>query len=217
MLPSRRVSALAETRETRPVANEAGEGLSTAIKNEQESSAAACPRCRYSGVLFPDEQRRCPTHASPEQHAEVTELDRAAEAAGLRRAVVGDAFRRFAWPYGPNIDVSARGRLLEWMTAHRLQPAPPERSRCVCQIVHGRCKRPHADDFELLGWRDHSTLWMRGGRPAVLVAQPYQLTPYDVERLAALDAHAGIHLELRGEGSWYGHGTWFIGVWRADA
>ena len=179
-----------------------------------------CSACHW-GVMFDDTEgtRCCYVHASQEQRDLVAALDDRAPGVGLRRAWHRDwRFHAYAWPYGPNVDAGARARMLDWAEANGLQLARPSRGRCLCQVRSGQCSRAHRDDRDALGWKDHCTLWMCEGRPAVLVAQPYVIDPRGAERLQRIASEPGLRLELTERGtSWYGHDTYFIGVWAEAA
>lgn len=169
-----------------------------------------CLDTRTTKWTYPDGGRRCRRHATEDDRALVHELD--------RRAVgrLGRSSRGVLWPYGPNIDVAARVRLLAWLEEHDLTRANPSYGGCVHWLLTGRCGR-----WECGGrgrreraWFDHVTAWNHRGRPAVLVAQPYWITEEDKEQLALVNDER-VQVEIRPD-SWYGYGTWFIGLWRTS-
>lgn len=149
--------------------------------------------------------------------AAVDALDTRAPAIGLlkRRVPTPVTLDCFVWPYGPNIDVAARGRLLDWAERHRLRLSN-RGDGCLHWLVTGRCTEPECSP-RAAAWMDHVTAWTRDGEPAVLVAQPYVLEDDDKADLVGLAGEPSIRVEAEQTGSWYGHGTWFVGLWRAEA
>lgn len=90
---------------------------------------------------MPDGHRACIRHASAEQRALVDELDRHAAGIGLRRDRGGrDAWDRWAWPYGANVDVLTRLRLVEWAERHGLKLSR-NAHHCMTWLTTGRCAR----------------------------------------------------------------------------
>lgn len=176
---------------------------------------ACCPE-RLTGLRFPDGRVRCIGHATDTDLELVDALDTRAAGIGLRRTTGRSPFSAYAWPYGPNVDVAARARMLDWAEGHRLRLAQ-RGHRCLRWLRTGRCRWCDAGDGAgLRPWLDHVTTWTRDGAPAVLVAQPYHLDGQDLEDLAVVTDDPALRLELAEHGSWYGHGTWYIGIWRAE-
>lgn len=174
------------------------------------------PKCCDDRGLFygPNrDDRRCWRHATPEDRARVQEYDRRGKAIGLEAAGWQSA-EKLTWPYGPNISVESRGRMLDWAEAYGLRLAHPSHT-CLRWLRKGRCMVAVCDSYRSHpSWWDHLTTWNRDGKSAVLVSQPYGLTDDDRADLARLDAEPGIHVEIRPD-SWYGLGTTFVGVWHA--
>lgn len=162
-----------------------------------------CDRRRY--LVFPDGRRVCEQHETVAERAIVDDLTERGKEIGVRRG---------RWPYGPNLDVAARQRMVEWAEHHRLTLADPMH-RCVTWLLKGACRSQACRLAPVPSWLDHVTAWKRDGQPAVLVAQPYRLDRVDGLELGALSAHPHIRLELRAD-SFYGHGTWFVGLWRVS-
>lgn len=189
--------------------------FSTATKNHpQRTAAPGCMRCAHAGLVF-GRVRACELHATTSQVERVRQLDARAAGIGLQRDRHGGEFWTYLWPYGPNIDVDARARVLDWAEREQLRMAPLRRRRCLCQLRHGRCVRLHDDEPDVLHWRDHASLWLAGDSPAMLVAQPYRITGDDVEQLDALAEDPELEVNISANSSWYGHGTWFIEVRRS--
>lgn len=216
---------MTERRESRPVgcwtgeaaefsaAGHAPENASSLVLLAPPTPEATCPTCRLRGLNFPAGHKRCLAHASVDDIRLLDELDGRAPSIGLPRDTRGRGL--FRWPYGPNIDVAARIRMLDWATTHGLTYVDRAHT-CLTWLRGGRCGRSCYEPRP--AWLDHVTLWGREGAPAVLVAQPYHLDDRDGFQLGILDREPGLRLELRAEGSWYGFGTWFVGLWKeADA
>lgn len=172
---------------------------------EYERRRRCCHRFTR-GLIFADGYR-CPRHTTDADRALLDQLDGRGKARGVTPG---------RWPYGPNLDVPTRERMLDWAERHDLRLSTRGR-RCLHWLRKGRCAVAEClDDFLHRDWMDHVTTWTRHGRPAVLVAQPYHLRDDDAADLADLDDDPALHVQVSDE-SWYGHGTWFVGVWRADA
>lgn len=167
---------------------------------------ASKPRCCENGLIHPDGRQVCHRHATPEQRALVAELDERAQQARVLNQFGG-------WPYGPNIDVASRQRLLDWAEREGVSLATTR-----CQGMHwlrtGRC---NVHVCEPLGqWADHVTRWKRDGKPGLIVAQPYGLDGNDMIALGQLAADDDLHVSVDAD-SWYGHGTVMVEVWNRQA
>lgn len=196
---------------------------------------------------MPDGRRTCIRHASAEHRALVDELDRHAAGIGLRRDGGGrDVWDRWCWPYGPNIDVPARQRLVEWAEEHELRLSR-NAHHCLTWLSTGRCSGGCDDELAYASvpppaqlepdtarafmegrpppvlsqpwshrgaWCDHLTAWTQDGYPAVLVAQPYAFEEHDRREVDTLAARSGgrVRAEVT-RGGWYGHDTYFVGLW----
>ncbi|MFE2617101.1 hypothetical protein ACFXA2_26250 [Micromonospora chalcea] len=162
--------------------------------------------CKYRGLWYPDGRQLCYRHITPEQRGLLSDLDNQA-------AELGILTERSGWPYGPNIDVISRQRLIEWAGELGVSLASTR-----CQNLHwlqvGRCGVRYCE--ALPGWADHVTRWKRDGGPAVLVAQPYGLNAHDLADLDQVADDDRLHVEIVDEG-WYGHGTTMVEVWNRRA
>lgn len=137
-------------------------------------------------------------------------------ALGERAEAIGIKHGRY--PYGPNVYVDARLRMLDWAEENSLTYVPSERYACVQWLLGLPCRRArcYATTTGRRHWSDHLSGWLRDGRPAVLVAQPYVVTAEGEESLSYIGEHPLLSVERRPSG-WYGNGTGFVGVWRTDA
>ncbi|MEV4542275.1 hypothetical protein [Micromonospora echinaurantiaca] len=160
--------------------------------------------CKHHGLFYPGRIRRCRRHATPEQQNLAADIDAHADELGVLNGE--------DWPYGPNIDVESRGRLLDWAEHHQLRLA-----RTQCQGLHwlarGRCGVRVCN--RLGHWMDHVTRWNRFGEPALILAQPYRLHGDDMVELGQLAAD-GLHVWVHTHG-WYGWGTVAVEVWDRQA
>lgn len=86
-------------------------------------------------------------------------------------------------------DLSATERAKrEWAAEHGLRESRSMRGDPVLWLL-GRRTPPDHHHTHWPGqadWFDHGTRWLKDGRPHMLVGQPYQLEPEDLEELAAL-------------------------------
>jgi hypothetical protein len=109
---------------------------------------------------------------------------------------------RADYPYG--VDRAAEVRLIQWAERHGFRYA--RRGRCLHWLTQGRCSESiycRAGHLSL-PWMDHLTGWTRGGKTAVLLAQPYRRrTLADMERATE---QWDIKIEIDEDG-WYGNGT----------
>lgn len=157
--------------------------------------------CQSKGWDYPDGQKRCHRHATPDDRELVAQLDKRAAKIGIKPD---------DWPYGANIDVVARQNLLEWAEHYELRPS---RTTCggVCWLRSGRCQRSDCHSGKP-DWMDHLTWWTRRGKPALLLAQPYGL---EASQLRPLLDDDSLHVLVHARG-WYGWGTVAIEIWRKD-
>jgi hypothetical protein len=159
---------------------------------------------RRSSLYFPEPV--CPRHRTAEQRDLVVELDRRGAAVGVKG---GD------WPYGPNIYVDNRLALVGWAEATGYRLATPN-ARCLHWLV-GKARHCSArrDSFDHDGrierdgdTLDHPTFWTKGGKPALLLAQPYRPPAADwVERTVATWPVA---VDVAHPAPWYGVGTYGV-------
>lgn len=167
--------------------------------------------CKWHGLLFPDGVKRCRKHMTNSDLDLIRSLDERAVVIGVRKRG-GEVL----WPYGPNVDVGARQRMVEWAEKKQLRIAYPS-YKCIHWLKKGRCGRRLCrwPDQNLSHWWDHATAWTYKGKPAVIVSQPYQLGKDGQQELAKLAEDPDLYVEVQPE-SWYGHGTIFIGIYRRD-
>ncbi|MDP9019538.1 MAG: hypothetical protein M3N25_01840 [Actinomycetota bacterium] len=100
-----------------------------------------------------------------------------------------------------------------WAARHGLKRSQ-RRHECPCALIGYR----HAPYGQSQGgcaltrnWADHVSLWNYAGRPAVFVAQPYQVTG-GLDRLANWAKFHGVTLKVHAN-SWYGFGTLQVELW----
>lgn len=135
---------------------------------------------------------------------------------------------RSHWPYGPNVDLESRERLLEWeeqegVTWHEDTPegylhwlVGDRHTRLYNESVELAPARRGAADFEMADtdWLDHVSFWKQhNGTPAAIVAQPYSIRESARRDLLDLNAVPGLQIEIDDNGSWYGKGTIWIALW----
>ncbi len=206
--------------EGRPPAGAAPASITNDNPSVRDQLRVCCDQLGLDWLVFDDGARRaCSEHATKQDRELVALLDERAPNAGLRRNPGPARWgARLHWPYGPNIDVNARGRMLDWAEGQGLRLARPDHV-CVPWITDGRCYRRRCERYRAAQgrgwWLDHVSAWSRGGRPALLLAQPYQLAPEDITGLELLDADPEMTVVL-GASGWYGHGTYSVEVWRTE-
>lgn len=159
------------------------------------------PECCTKRGWFLDDGRRCHRHMTPADRTLVAELDKRAPGVGIKPD---------AWPYGADIDVRSRRRLLDWAEHYELRRS---KTTCggVCWLHSGRCQRSDCWTGHSR-WMDHVTRWSRNGKPALLLAQPYHL---EVSQLRPLLDDEALKVLVSARG-WYGWGTVAIEVWRRE-
>ncbi|MEV6927417.1 hypothetical protein AB0M46_23330 [Dactylosporangium sp. NPDC051485] len=169
----------------------------------QAKVAANHDCCTNTGLIYPDRGKRCDQHATAADRTLVADLAKKA------RPILGTQI----WPYGADIDVAARQRLIAWAEEHNVKLA-----KTRCQGLHwlrtGRCgvslcKRAGR-------WMDHVTSWTNHDGPALLLAQPYGLMPDDVIQLGGLATSGEFKVQIDGNG-WYGYGSVAVELWRPGA
>jgi hypothetical protein len=63
----------------------------------------------------------------------------------------------------------------QWAEKHGLRQVRRS-TYCVCRLIGKQCQYGGTSDCpRALPEADHPTLWLRNGKPAVLVSQPYQI------------------------------------------
>jgi hypothetical protein len=64
---------------------------------------------------------------------------------------------------------------------------------------------------------DHSTLWLRGGRPEVFVTQPYNWGDDTAQAAVAFAREHGLRFTIRPDLSWHYPGHTMLVLWRRAA
>lgn len=211
------VDGLPETDERRPTS---GAALDQAAKLKSlpilsQPRDPECPDCDPTllrsrsvyALRMPDGEWSCVDHATAAERALVDEYDALSHRVGVRPHDDRRWGQSRAWPYGPNIDLAARGRMLRWAYDHRL--TLHRRVRCPEWLLGKRC--PHRDGHSIGRWRDHSTAWTWDGIPAVLVSHPYVLDVPDLVDLKGIAEHDRLAVDVA-EAGWYGHGTYQVTI-----
>ena len=118
------------------------------------------------------------------------------------------------WPYGPNIDLSSRVRMVAWAKERGLKAARLSAPLCLKWLEKGTCRgcgtRSGHDEFRI----DHVSGWTLDGTPAVIVNHPYDLGDDDIKRLAAVSDNPALSVSSPGSG-WYGAWTIQVDVWNS--
>lgn len=167
-------------------------------------NTCAAPGCArvFNTLLFPE--RRCPRHITLAQRELLADLDRRAAGVGVKDGL---------WPYGPNIDVESRARMVEWAEAEGYKLATP-RAQCLHWLVgkqrHCVARQDHYHhdgqiDRWTMGALDHPTMWTRDGKPALILGQPYHSPPEGWAE--EITAAWPVHVEVAESAPWYGAGT----------
>lgn len=121
---------------------------------------------------------------------------------------------RDSWPYGPNIDLSSRVRLVAWAKHRGLRAAQRSAPLCLKWLEEGSCRgcgtRSGHDEFRI----DHMSGWTLDGIPAVIVNHPYHLGADDIKRLAAVSENPALSVSSPGSG-WYRASTIQVDVWNS--
>jgi|SRR5215831_5225188 len=119
------------------------------------------------------------------------------------------------WPYGAtraDKDRDKQERLIAWAEAYKVRYS--DRGQCLHWIATGRCSVGLCMEgrSNKHTWMDHVTGWVRDGKPAFLIAQPYHISPHDCADLAQVSRDWDLDFDITGAG-WYGHGTVMIKLW----
>lgn len=157
--------------------------------------ADALPCCKR-GLLMLDGRFACRRHRTEREAALLAEADRRAVAVGLRGGSGG-----VEWPYGPNVHLGSRLRMLDWAETYGLRLSHGR--TCLGWVASGRCGRGQCRAQSHADWMDHITTW-QGEDRRVLVSQPYGLTGKG--KAALDDLRDAFSVRVHSE-SWYGHGT----------
>lgn len=58
----------------------------------------------------------------------------------------------------------------------------------------------------ILPGSDHTTFWLKGGRPAVYATQPYQLSSANLDKIIEFCKHYRLELRISTDDSWHNPG-----------
>lgn len=124
------------------------------------------------------------------------------------------------WPYGPNISLMMRVRLLDWAEARGLRQSrkPTCGGACLRWVRLGYCRKYECDEHLAHNARliDHVSWWRTADEKSwCLVSQPYSKVEWVTEELSRLDLGDDVHVKVR-EDSWYGHGTVIVEMWGGE-
>ena len=118
------------------------------------------------------------------------------------------------WPYGPNIDLNSRVRLVAWAKHRGLKVARRTAPMCLRWLEKGSCRGcGHMSGHDVFRI-DHMSGWTLDGVPAVIVNHPYHLGNDDIKRLAAVSENPALSVSSPGSG-WYRASTIQIDVWNS--
>lgn len=175
----------------------------------------------HMGGNAEDRVEFCYRCSPPELRDRVAAVD---EAARQMRIVAREpeamyGWHDLGWPYGPNIDLDSREALVEWAGPIGLRQSKTH-NKCLHWLRGKHC--PRNTGYGACGatvpGADHVSVWNRGpGRnPAVIVSQPYHLYDEDLAELGELAKDPDLVVEIDEDGGWYGMGSLWVAVWRAD-
>lgn len=175
----------------------------------------------HMGGLGEDRVEFCYRCATPELRDRVDTVDQAARQMRIVTPEPGAIYgwHDLAWPYGPNIDLDSREALVEWAGPLGLRQSKTP-NKCLHWLRGKQC--PRAAAYGACGatvpGADHLSVWNRGpGRnPAVIVSQPYHLNDKELAELAELAKDPDLVVEIDEDGGWYGAGTTWVALWRAN-
>lgn len=79
---------------------------------------------------------------------------------------------------------------------------------CLSRLLGGRCAYPfHTRDKPCAPpSRDHESIWLKDGKPVVLVNQPYGLGTRDIVSMANLCETHGLDVSIRSSVGWHFYG-----------
>jgi hypothetical protein len=180
----------------------------------QSSLACDTPGCRsYDFLEFhrlgEDRRSVCKRHATDAELAEVADLDQ--RGAALWVPVGGYGGMANGWPYGPNISVPMRRALVEWAEPRQLRLYTGD-DACIHWLLGEECHLPAfacgpTGTMSIPSWFDHPTAWTRASHPALLLAQPYDLTQHDEFVVSKVeDVHQGELVVRMHPGGYYAAG-----------
>jgi len=94
----------------------------------------------------------------------------------------------------------------QWAAREKLKESPSSAPYCVCRLLDKKCGHygssicPNA-----VPECDHPSLWLRDGKAAVFVSQPYQII--DVEALGAFCKERGLEVAITTWPAWHYPGS----------
>jgi hypothetical protein len=132
-----------------------------------------------------------------------------------RRRAAGRGIRSANdWPYGPRAYLRMQVALLEWAERYDLRLAHGRERHYRLLRFRTCCHRSPVCPV-CRPWLDHVSYWNRRGKTALVLAQPYHLSPTGLADLARLAQRPELYVALPGPG-WYGCGTTAIEVWSRE-
>jgi hypothetical protein len=106
-------------------------------------------------------------------------------------------------PYGADEDNTTQ--IVAWASARGYRYS--QSGRCLHWLVSGGCHVAVCHETRSEHpWMDHVTGWTKDGAAALLLCQPYQMSPEDLRDLMQTADRFGIEAWVHGDG-WYGNGT----------
>lgn len=102
-----------------------------------------------------------------------------------------------------------------YIKRHDLKPTTGR--QCVCRLISkdGRC---HCGGSMIVPGRDHSSLWLKDGKPFVYVTQPYFMNHKTIKQLLDFCEANGLTLSISADHGWHFPGaTLFIEIKRREA
>ncbi len=77
---------------------------------------------------------------------------------------------------------------------------------CVCRLIHGgggctqwSTRVPESSYKHEVPGADHTSLLLKGGKPALLLTQPYSLSHEDIQELVAFADKSGLEISIRAD------------------
>lgn len=99
----------------------------------------------------------------------------------------------------------AEERKADWAAKHGLRESQSARPPLAWLRGHQRPRRwEQIHEWEVAErgfWEDHVTLWLKDGKPFMVVSQPYHLTPEALAELGELTQEFDVSVD--GAGSWH--------------
>lgn len=83
---------------------------------------------------------------------------------------------------------------------------PTTGTRCVCRLISkdGRC---HCNGSMIVPGRDHSSLWLKDGKPYVYITQPYHLDFKTLQELVSFCDDNGLTVSISPDYAWHFPGS----------